>query len=139
MNFTSAIRRLFWSGALVGLSVALAGCGSDDEEPAVCSSVDDLRTSVSAVTGVQVQQGALATLQDDLGTVKSDLSAVVEDAKDEYSEEVDAVQQAANDLSSSVEVAVASPSAAAAGAVRTAARALGSTLNALVDAVEDTC
>lgn len=52
--------------------LTVAGCG-EDEPPAVCSAVDALKASVADVTTVDLDQGALAELQDNLTLVQSDL------------------------------------------------------------------
>ena len=49
-------------------SATLAGCGGDDETPAVCSSVDSLKASVADLKDVDLDQNALTTLQDDFTT-----------------------------------------------------------------------
>jgi hypothetical protein len=140
MNLVAARFHLPSAATLVVLVATLAGCGAgEDDTPALCSSVDALRSSAEAVTDVQVQRGALATLQEALGKVRSDLSTVVEDATSEYADEVDAVQKAMSDLGSSVDAAVAAPTAATVAEVRAASKAVGTSLTALVDSVESTC
>lgn len=120
------------------LLTTLAGC-SEDESPAICSDVDSLRSSVEAVTDTDIDQGSLATLQDDLGAVRSDLSKVKSDAEDEFAPEIDDVEQAASSLSASIEAAVAAPAPQTVATVATAVQALGSALGTLDDAVDSTC
>lgn len=146
MNLIVARFRLRCAGALVVLVAALSGCGAGEDDPpaapatpAICSSVDALRSSAKAVTDVQVERGALQRLQKALGEVRTDLSTVAKDATSEYSDEVDAVEKAVSDLGSSVDAAVATPTAATVGAVGAASRALGTSLSALVDSVGSTC
>jgi hypothetical protein len=91
------------------------------------------------VTGVKVQRGALETLQNDLAKVKSDLSAVVKDAKREYADEVDTVEEAMSDIGKSLDAAVSRPTAANVAAVGAASRALGTSVKALADSVDSTC
>src|SRR4051794_4636225 len=91
-------------GVLVGV---LAGCssgGSDttsaattttDEAtsaPAVCTSTDDLQASMAGLADVQVVQDGTAALQASLATVKTDLQRVVDDARSEFSSQVDQLQ-----------------------------------------------
>jgi hypothetical protein len=121
-----------------------AGCAqsqppAQEEPPAVCSAVDSLNASVEDVTTVDLSQGALAELKDNLTQVQSDLGKVKDDAKDEYATEIDAVEQAAASVGSSVDAATTSPSAQAITDVGTAVQALGASLRALDDAVESTC
>ena len=147
MDFIATCLRLRWAGALLVLAATLAACGAgeDDTEPsaedtpAVCSSVDALRSSVESVTDAQVQRGALETLKQDLAKVRSDLSTVVKDATSEYADEVDIVEEAVSDLGSSLDAAVGKPTAANVAAVGAASKALGTSLKALVDSVDSTC
>jgi len=119
-------------------ALTVSGCG-DDEPAAVCSDVDALQASVDAVTTVDLGQGALAELQDNLTDVQSDLTALKDSAADEYETEIDAVDEAATGVGSSLEVAVASPSAQAVTDVGTAVQALGTSLSGLEEAVRSTC
>lgn len=126
------------------MATITAGCTGDeppatDEPPAVCSAVSSLKESVSDVTTVDLDQGALAELQDNLTQVQSDLGKVKEDAKDEYATEIDAVEQASASVGSSVDAAITSPSAQAITRVGTAVQTLGTSLTALEDAVKNTC
>ena len=147
MDVNATCLRLRWAGALLVLVATLSGCGTGDDDtapsadatPAVCSSVDALSSSVKAVTDVQVQRGALQTLKKDFAKVRSDLSTVVKDATSEYADEVDTVEQAASDLGSSLDAAVAAPTAANVTAVGAASKALSTSVKALVDSVDSTC
>lgn len=140
MNLITARLRLWCAGALVVLVATLSGCGAgEDDTPAVCSSIDDLRSSVAALTDVQVERGALDTFQKAFDKVRSNLSTVVKDAKREYADEVDAVEEAMSDLGTSLDAAVSGPTAANVAAVGAASQALGTSISTLVDAVDSTC
>jgi hypothetical protein len=125
------------SAALLA-TLTLAGC-SEAETPAVCSSVDSLTASVTDLTSVNIDQGALKTLQDNFTRVRSDLSKVKSDAKEEYATEIDALDQAASSVSSSLDAATAAPSVQTVTAVGVAVESLGTSLTALEDAVSSTC
>jgi hypothetical protein len=132
-------RPLLWclpAGTLL-LAATLTGCSEDD--PAICSSVDALRSSIGDVKDVSVDQDSLATLQDDFTQVQTDLKQVKSDAADEYATEIAAVEQAASSVSSSLDAAVATPSPETLLAVGTAVQALGAALTSLDNAVESTC
>jgi hypothetical protein len=122
-------------------SAALVACGGEDapSPPPICSSVAALKSSVADLKNVELTQGALATLQKKLTKVQSDVSNLKDDAKSEYATEVDAVEQAAASVSTTLEAAIAAPSASTLAAVRTAVRSLGTSLTALQDAVKSTC
>ena len=72
-------------------SLAMAGCGGDDDPdpaaddtPAVCSSVDALQKSIDDVRSTDLDRNTLPTLETSLTKVKSDLGQVKTDAEDEY-------------------------------------------------------
>ena len=115
------------------------GNGGTSDPAAVCDDVDELRTSLAGLGDVSIDAGALATFQDQLDQVRSDVSTLINDAQDEYADEVDAVDQAVSDLTTTVRTAVDSPSAASLSAVRTARRVLTTSVSALGMAVQDTC
>ncbi len=102
---------------IVLASLVFAGCGSDEEPPAVCSSVDALKASVETVTTVELGQGVLVELRGNLEKVRSDLRTVRDDAGDEYSAEIDSVDQAVEAVGTSVRAAVSSPSSEAITAI----------------------
>lgn len=124
--------------AVLAASFTVAGC-SEDDPPAVCADVDALKASVAEVTDLEIDRGALSTLQESLAQVRSDLGKVRDDAKDEYAVEIDAVAAAAESVSSSLEVATTSPSAQAIADIGASVRAVGASLSALEDAVGSTC
>jgi hypothetical protein len=134
----SRLARSLAASAFLLAPLIVAGCG-EAESPAVCADVDALKASVAAVTDVDLDRNALATLQDRLTQVRSDLGEVKDSAADEYASEIDALDQAFASVGSSLDAAITSPSAQAVSDVGTAVRALGASLSALVDAVESTC
>ncbi len=136
---------------LAATSVVLAtllvgGCGGDDDSgdgsnnnAQVCSDVDALRASVADVADVQLEAGALATLQEDLDQVRSEVSTLTTDAKDAYGDQLAAVDQAVSGLTTSLRSAVDNPSVDAMSAVRTSRQVLTTSVTALNDAVQSSC
>ncbi len=122
---------------LAALSLGLSGCG--ESTPAVCDSVDQLRTSLKSLQDVKIQQGALDDLTSRLKEVQSDLDKVKSDAASEFSDEVDAVQGAGKALKTGVDAAVATPSAATISALRPEVQALVDAVGKLEDALAGTC
>lgn len=129
------------------LALSLTACGDDEpDEPdapaeaAVCTSVDDLRSSVDDVQAIEVESGtALADLQSGLAAVESAFSEVKADAKSEFAAPVDAVQSSLVALKTSVEAATTTESAETLAAVGPALSTFGTDVQALVDDVESTC
>jgi hypothetical protein len=117
---------LLVSGLLMVL-LTVTGCGGEDK-PAICSDVDALKSSVSALTDIELDQGALSELQ----KVKSEAQA-------EFSTEIDAVDTATTAVKDSLDAAVASPSAPTIAAVGVALSQLKTALANLQSAVESTC
>ena len=67
------------AASTVLLGVLVAGCGADD--PAVCGSVNDLKSSFDDLKNIDVtSSGALSELQTGLTTLKSDFDQVRTDA-----------------------------------------------------------
>jgi capsule polysaccharide export protein KpsE/RkpR len=81
----------------------------------------------------------VSDLQDKLGTVQSDLEQVKSDAKSEFSSQIDAVDAALATLKTSMDSAVADPTAASLAAVVAAAPAVSSSAQTLVSDVMATC
>lgn len=122
----------------LALATSLTGCGED--QAAVCSSVDDLQTSVDEVRDIDVSSsGALGDLESGLEAVGSDLSDVKSDAKAEFSGQIDTVQASFDALTESVDAAKASASAATLSAAATALSTFGSDVRTLITDVQETC
>lgn len=123
-------------------STTLVGCGGTDTSsstPAICSSVAALKSSLTGLKDVRLDDQTLASLEDKLGKVKSDVDQVARDAKSQYSSELDSLKQAATALTASLGAAQADPSAVTVAAVGAAVRVLGTSLTALQEAVTSTC
>ena len=121
---------------LVGI---LVGCSNDDK-PAVCSSVADLETSVNDVKSIDfTASGALADLESGLTTIRADLATVKTDAKSEFADEITAVDSAFTTFTTSVDAAKADPTAATLGAVATAVAPFTTAVETLISDVKSTC
>lgn len=132
--------RLWTLGAALLLATTLTACGSaDNDQPAVCASLESLESSVAGLTDITLNKDALAQLEDGLDEITSDLDDVKDDAGDEFSTEIDAVERASSDLRTTLDAAVATPSLQAIAAVGTPLKALGTSLRSLGDAVKSTC
>ena len=75
-------RSLAVAAATLVLTASLAACGND--KPAVCGSVDNLRTSVDDLKNVDVtSSGAVSDLPTALTSVENNVATVKSDAKSE--------------------------------------------------------
>lgn len=94
--------------ALAAAALVAAGCGSDDK-PEYCSNVSDLQQSVDDLKNVQLESGALSTVQTDVEAIQSDADAVVSSAKADFPDETSALESSVSTLSTSVNELPASP------------------------------
>ena len=121
------------------LTVSLAACGGEDQ-PAICNSSSDLRTSVKDVKKIDIGSGtALADLKSAIKKIQGNLSAVKADAKSEYSDQVNAIESGYAALKTSIQTATSSTSAATLATVGTAVSAFATDVEALVNDVQKTC
>ncbi len=95
---------------LAATALVAAGCGSSSK-PAYCSNVSNLQKSVDDLKGVQLQSGALSTLQTDLTKVQSNANAVVSSAKQDFPSETSALQSSVSSLSTTIKQLPSSPTA----------------------------
>jgi hypothetical protein len=133
-----ATRLIGVAAVTVLLGATLVGCS--DDKPAVCSSVDNLKTSVDDVKNIDVtSSGAASDLESGLTTIKSDLADVKTDAKSQYASQLDAVDSALATLTTSVDAAKAHPSADTMAAVGAAVAPFNSAVQTLISDVQSTC
>jgi hypothetical protein len=123
---------------LLTLMLAVSGCGGKDK-PAVCTDVTNLESSVSAVTKIKIDQGALEELKTKLAQVQTDVNQLTTDAKAEFSTEVSAVDTAAATFKTALDAAIAAPSTTTITALVAAVPALTTALSNLESAVKSTC
>ena len=135
---TRATRLLGVATVALLLGVTLVGCS--DDKPAVCSSVDNLKTSVDDVKNIDVSSSSAASdLESGLATIKSDIADVKADAKSEFSSQLDAVDSAFATLTTSVDAATADPTATTLAAVGAAVDPFLTAVQNLADDVKSTC
>ena len=105
----------------------------------VCSSVDELSTSIEQLGNVQLGENGRAELESQLAAVRADLAQVRADADEQFGDQVAAVTAAADIVRERYQGAKAEPSASTLQPLRTAIANLGSEARALQDAVAGTC
>ena len=87
--------------ALAALALLVAGCGGSSK-PAYCSNVSDLEGSIAEIKGIELDSGAISTLQADLEKVKTNADAVVSSAKQDFPSETSALKSSVSSLSTAV-------------------------------------
>ena len=132
-------RKLVLTAAtFVMLSASLVACG--DDTPAVCGSADQLQSSVDKVKDIDVTEtNGLDELKSQLETIDGDLDQLTNDAKSEFSSQVDAVATTFEALMASVQAATTDPSADTLAAAVTAWSAFSTNVQTLISDVESTC
>ena len=78
-------------------------------KPEYCSNVSDLQQSVTDLKDVQLQSGALPTLQTDLQTVQTNANAVVSSAKADFPSQTGALESSVSSLSKTIDKLPPSP------------------------------
>jgi len=129
---------LILSVAIAG-ALGAAGCGGNSK-PGYCSDVSDLKESVDALKTVQLQSGALSTVQTDLQKVETNANAVVSSAKQDFPSQTSALQASVTSLSNTVNALPPSPTAqqllplaSQIGSVATAAQNLSNATSSACD------
>ena len=131
-------RLLALATAALVLGASLVGCSED--EPEVCGSVDDLKTSVNSLKDVDLTtSGAVEDLQSGLANIKTDLEEVKTDAKSQFSSQIEAVDTAYGALATSAEDAKADPSVATLSAVASAWSTFRTDVKSLIEDIQATC
>jgi hypothetical protein len=130
---------------LIGLTVAslvlgMSAVACGDDEPAVCSSVDDLRSSIEDLREIDVtSSGALETLESGLETVEGNISTVRSDAQEEFEPQVEAVETSLAELRSTVGDARSDPSATTLSEAVSALDGFRTDVDTLIEDIQSTC
>ena len=126
------------AASLVMTAASLVACGEDT--PAVCGSADQLQSSFDDLKDIDVTEtNGLDEFKSQLETVDGDLDQLTNDAKAEFSTQVDSVGTTWEALGASVQAATADPSADTLAAATTALSAFSSEVQALLSDVKSTC
>ncbi|WP_166390537.1 hypothetical protein [Nocardioides ochotonae] len=132
-------RRLLGLVCVATLLLTAPTACSDDDSSDLCATLDSLDAAMVDVDDVDIDQDVLARLEAETGDVRTDLEEIRAEASEDYSTQIDAVEQALENLTSSLDAAGTSPTAAARAEVGTAAEALDRAVDDLDDALDDTC
>ena len=120
--------------------MALAGCGSDDEASAqeqYCEAGASLRSSVEALTNIDLISEGTSGLEDALNAVTDDLSTLRDTADAAAEPEVEALTDSVDDLQSSVSDLGGEITADNATALAAAVQSVGSSAQAVYDTLSD--
>lgn len=127
--------------ALVFLALVpagLAGCASA-EPPAFCQDLDQLAASMQALKETDVKAEGIDGVKTKLTAIRDDIGQLSQTAKEQFAPQLDEVTKQGNELKTTVDAAVASPSEETISAAR---RNVGELKNAFLDlqaAIQASC
>ena len=126
------------AAALAVAALVAAGCGGSSK-PDYCSDVSDLQQSVNDLKGVQLQSGALSTIQTDVQKVQSNATAVVSSAKQDFPSQTSALQSSVSTLSATINALPQSPTAQQLVPLVPQIRSVGTAAQNLSNATNSAC
>ena len=130
--------RLLLPATALLVGAALAGCG--DDQPAVCTSIDELQNSIKGLADLELTGTTnVAGLEDQIALVKQDFNELKDDASDEYGDQVGAISADLETLETNAAAVEDSPSATTIGALKTSRDAVVAGIDALASDVKSTC
>jgi len=140
---------------LVVGAVALAGCGGSSStasssqpqasatagsKPAYCASLENLKASIRAIPGPRaIKQNGTNSLDSALAKVKTNATAVVDDAKSQFTSQTRALDSAVGALSTSVSQLSSPPTGAQLQALRPQISAVVTAARELKDSAAPRC
>ena len=124
--------------AMAAAALVAAGCGGSSK-PDYCSDVSDLQQSVNDLKGVQLQSGALSTIQTDVQKVQSNATAVVSSAKQDFPSQTSALQSSVSTLSATINALPQSPTAQQLVPLVPQIRSVGTAAQNLSNATNSAC
>src|SRR5215218_8942424 len=93
-------------------SSAASSSAASSSTAGVCSSVDELKTSVAALTAVPVVQDGLSAVEGAFATVQSDVAQVAQDGQSQYETQTAGLTSDVTAVKTAVSQARATPSRA---------------------------
>lgn len=102
---------LFVATALFSCSSS-GSSSSGSSKPAVCSSLNSLKSSVNQLKNLNMSNTSAQDVQQKLANINKNLQQVSKDAKKQHSSEVDAIQHDYESLQTAIKTAESNPSSA---------------------------
>ncbi len=123
--------------ALALLGGGLTACGGGT--PAVCSDLSDVQSTLRQLQNVQPGANTLSELKKWASTLNKQLHQLAADASNQYSSQIQAVQQSLQALQTDVRAASSHPTAASIGQLQPDLADVRSSMHKLSSAVSTTC
>jgi hypothetical protein len=120
-------------------SSAASSSAASSSTAEVCSSVDELKASVAALTAVPVVQDGLSAVEGAFATVQSDVAQVAQDGQSQYETQTAGLTSDVTAVKTAVSQAQATPSRANLEAVAGSIGALSRGVTAFAGDVASTC
>lgn len=140
MNIPTSLSRVLAVITLLIAAATTAGCGDGGEgTPDYCASISTLEDSVQELTELRIEVGTLGELETRLKEIKSDVQGVREEAGDEFSAELDAMDKAVSEFGANVQAAATKPSLETVAKIGTSIETLANATQNLRKAVQDAC
>lgn len=127
----------FAAAAACVAGALLTGCSSG--KPAVCTDIANLNASVQSLKNTNIKANGLSAVSDELTKIKQQLRTLANDAKQQYSTQINAMNSALHTLTSDVDAAKADPTTATLTSVASSAGAVVTAGKNLSSAVAGTC
>jgi hypothetical protein len=105
----------------------------------VCTSVDELGSSLKGLTSLELNGSGVAGLEDQVALVEQDVKQVKKDASDEYGDQVDAINADMEKVKTSAAAVEDTPSADALATLQTDRDALAAAIDSLASDVKSSC
>jgi hypothetical protein len=120
-------------------SITSSSSTSNNNKTAVCSDLENLKTSIQGLKDVSITENGLSAISDQITKIKQQLQTLKNDANGQYTTEVNDLTNALNSLSTSFDAAKASPSVSALVTLASSAKTVITTGQNLINAVSSTC
>ena len=127
---------------IVGLAVAACGDDCDDgasSEEAFCQSGEQLETDISSLLDMDIVAEGTDAVSDAYSTIRDDTDALVAAGQDFAADDINAVEQAVDELGSAVDDLSGDLTSDNASAVLTAISDLGTAAEGLETTLTETC
>lgn len=132
------MKRMFTRiAAATTLIIGLGGCGT--EQPPVCDQLAAVQATMHQIRNANVSENGLAVVKANLQQLRVDVRLLVNEAAAQFASEVEVVQAAADQVSTSVAAAQETPDFVHVSEVRATLGALRSSVDGLGDAMAGTC
>ena len=107
--------------------------------PPLCSSLEDLQDSLSALVDAPLQQGGIGAVQAAFTAVREDAKQVIDDARDEYAGQADRLGTDLSAVQRALDDATSSPTSATLQSLGSAISTLMGDVTSFVGDVGSTC